>query len=134
MEEDLQKSEAKNRALLNAIPDLLLQINIDGTFLDIKPAKGFPTAVPPSEFLGKKIYDVMPTEFAQQVMRYVGLALQTTDTQIFEYQLPVPLKSRNMRDYETRIVASGEDDVLAIVRDIIERKRIDEALRKSEAR
>ena len=52
------------------------------------------------------------------------LALQTEDIQIFEYQLPVPLQSQNMRDYEARIVASGKDEVVAIVRDITERKRI----------
>lgn len=102
----------------------MLNIDKDGTFLDLKPAKGFPTAVPPTEFLGKNIFEVMPKKFAQRVMHYVMLALQTEDIQIFEYQLPVPLQSQNMRDYEARIVASGKDEVVAIVRDITERKRI----------
>ena len=104
MEEELRESEAETLALSTAIPDLMFQIGKDSTFLDFKPAKEFLTALPPSEFLGKKVHEVMPTEFAQQVMHYVKRTLQTGDTQIFEYQLPVPLQSRNMRDYEARIV------------------------------
>jgi len=116
------KAEAKIRALFNAIPDLMFQIAKDGTILDFKAAKEFPTSLPPSEFLGKKVQEVMPSEFAQQVMHYVKRTLQTGDIQIFEYQLPVPLQSRNMRDFEARIVAIDENEVLAIVRDNTVRK------------
>ncbi len=115
MEEKLHKIEAKTQAILNTIPDLMLLISKDGTFLDFK-------AAPSSEFLGKKVHEVIPAEFAQKVMHYIKRTLQTGDTQIFEYQSSLPLQSRNLRDYEVLIVAIDEKKVLAIVRDITERK------------
>jgi PAS domain S-box-containing protein len=60
--------------------------------------------------------------------------LQTGETQVFEYRLPVPLPSGNVRDYEARIVKCGDSEVLGIVRDVTERKRTEEGLRASEAR
>jgi PAS domain S-box-containing protein len=67
-------------------------------------------------------------------MRHIGRALQTGKTQVFEYQLPVPLPSGNLRDYEARIVKYGDNEVLGIVRDMTGRKRAEEAVRASEAR
>jgi len=118
----------KNQALLNAVPDLMLVISKDGAFLSFNNAKDVPPALPPSEFLGKNIRAVMPAEFAQKAMHYINKAKQTGETQIFEYQLPVPLPNGNMRDYEARIVSSGKDEVLALVRDITERKKFEEEL------
>ncbi|MCA1992999.1 MAG: HAMP domain-containing protein, partial [Coleofasciculus sp. S288] len=38
--EELRQSEGKNRALLNAIPDLMFRFSRDGTFVDFKAARG----------------------------------------------------------------------------------------------
>jgi PAS domain S-box-containing protein len=124
----LRRSETRRRAVLDAIPDLMFQISEDGTFLDYKAAAVDELALPPGAFLGKKVQEVMPPWFAQQVMRYVEQALQTGEMQIFEGQLPVPFPDGDMRDYEVRLVVSGEREVLTIVRDITERKRTEEAL------
>ncbi|MBI3595553.1 MAG: PAS domain S-box protein [Nitrospirae bacterium] len=118
-EEELKKSEAQNRALLNAMPDMMFQINREGIYLDFIPAKGMEPFVPPREFLAKSVRDVLPPDVAEPIMHYVHQALGTGETQIFEYPL---LEKGNRRDYEARIVVSGENEVLAIVRDITERK------------
>ncbi|HCF27100.1 MAG TPA: histidine kinase [Cyanobacteria bacterium UBA11049] len=124
----LRESEAKNRALLNAIPDLILRISKDGTYLDYIPAKDSEMSATCSQMLGKNEYEVMPKQVAQQRMHYVELALSTGKPQIFEYQLPI---NGEIREEEARIVLSGNDEVLAIVRDITERKQVEALLQKA---
>lgn len=118
-EEALHKSEAENRALIDAIPDLMFRISSNGAFLDVKGSKDFNPGILTPDCVGKKIEDVFPKEVAEQAMHYVIRALKNGGTQNFEYQLP---SNDFLRDYEARIVVSGEDEVLAIVREITERK------------
>ena len=118
--EALQQSEATNRALLEAIPDLIFQIRKDGTFLDFKAAKDFDTVVPPESFLGKKFSEVLPEALSKLGMQYIQKALSTGETQVFEYQL---LEDGKLRNYEDRIVAISANRVLSIVRDITSRKQ-----------
>jgi len=129
-EDELYKSETKNIAILNAIPDLMWRMNKDGVFLEFIPTKDFPTLIPPEQILGKNIHDVAPKWFAQKTMQYAKQAFQTNEIQIFEYQLPSTLGSDNMHDYEARLVVGGEDEILSIVRDITERKRMENELRR----
>jgi PAS domain S-box-containing protein len=131
IEEALRKSEAKNRALLEAIPDLMLRISKEGTYLEVIPAQNFDTLVASNLMTGKTIYEVLPPEIAQQRMYYVEQALSTGKIQCFEYQL---LVNGRQYDYEARIVISGNDEVLFIARDITEQKQMQIALRESEER
>ncbi len=127
---NLHQTEERNRAFLNAIPDLILRINRDGIYLDAVDAKGVNTVVSKQERIGKRVYDVLPIELAQEYMRFIERALATGETQIFEYQLTIQNKPN---DFEARVVASGVDEVIFIVRDITQRKQTESALQLSEA-
>lgn len=135
-EESLIKSETTNRALLNTIPDLMFRVKGDGTYLDFKPAN-FSNLIKPQIFQGLKVEDVMPQNIAKESMRYIQQTLETGEIQVFEYQLEI---SGEVSIYEARMIASGDDEVVAIVRDITARKNADleknqliESLQKSEA-
>lgn len=122
-EEALRRSEARNQALLNAIPDLMLRISRGGTFLDFRGAKGSTQTLPTGGFLGKAVHEVMPPEVADRMMAKIRDTLDTGVVSVFEYQI----QKEDRLDYqEARIVLSWEDEVLAIVRDITERKRAEQ--------
>lgn len=125
VEEALRKSEAITRALLNAMPDMMFRISRDGTCLDVKPAKDFNLLLPPREIPGKKLPDLLPTEVAQQALYDVEQALQTGETQIFEFQFS---KGDRTHDLEARVVTIGKDEVLMIMRDITDRKGLERDL------
>jgi len=130
-EEALRNSEMRNRALLDAVPDFLFRINREGLFLDANPVKGSGPFESPEDFVGKNLRDLMPPDIYRMKKKHMEVAFETGQMQIFEYQLP---ENGNPRDYETRFVVSGPDEVIAIVRDITERKRAEEAMRESEER
>ncbi len=123
VEAALQESEAKNRALLNAIPDMIFRNRRDGTYLDYHAPNQNDLAVAPSAFLGKKVLDVLPPAMAQQSMYHIERALQTGETQVYKYPLAI---GDSTRHYEARMVVSGPDEVLTIVRDISEQTRLEQ--------
>ncbi|HSD59131.1 MAG TPA: PAS domain S-box protein [Methanotrichaceae archaeon] len=127
-EEELKKSEAKNRSLLNAIPDTIFLIGKDGKFLDYKTADASQLYVAPEAFMGRNIRDVMPADLVLQAMHHMEQARKTGDTQLFEYQLPLGSKAAH---FEARINPAEEDSFLVLVRDITEKKKSEEALRKA---
>jgi PAS domain S-box-containing protein len=126
-EQALRESERKNRALLDAIPDLMLRLNKEGIYLEVIPAKNFDPVAPPDQLLGKCILDVLPEDVAQQQMSAVQQAVQTGKIQVYEYQLEL---HGILRDFEARIVANGKDEALAIIRDVTRRKQIEAAIHR----
>ncbi len=123
MSNDLRKSEAKNRALINALPDMLLQIGRDGSILDIRSQGGFDHVFSPGKLLSKRIAEVFSHEVSAQILENLNLALYTREMQFFEHKLHL---DEDLYYYEWRIVNNGADEALAIVRDITERKRTEE--------
>ncbi len=127
----LQKSEVKNRALIDAIPDGLFLFDREGTFLEYEPAGEFETVVPPEQFLGRNIREILPEDVASQALEKLKEALTTGGPAIFEYVLPLGGKEKY---FESRQVRMGSNEVLGIVRDITEHKQADNALKESENR
>jgi PAS domain S-box-containing protein len=124
-EEALRRSEANNRALLNAIPDLMVRVSREGTYLDVKPATNFATIIPWQEMIGRRESEVLPPVIAQQRQIAREQALATGQTQFLEYEIH---RGGELCYEEARIVVSGPDEVLVIVRDVSARKRAEEAL------
>lgn len=100
---------------LDALPDMMFRIDGEGRYLDFKPSKQLQPFVPPDEFLGRTIGEVLPAGVAEGAMLLLGHALDTGETQTYDYQLPMP---DGAREYEARIVPLGPGDALAIVRDV----------------
>ncbi len=130
-EAELHYSEAKNRALLAALPDVIFYLDMNGEYLDYVPAKGFETLVPPQEFIGKTIAEVLPEEIARQAEQAMARARETQQVQAFTYEM---MMGGQNRYYEARIVSMNQDEFLVVVRDITEQRQTEQALRDSEQR
>ena len=124
MEEALRKSEANTRALLTAIPDIILRCRCDGTILDSHIPHTNQLSFFPRSLSGKKIAEVLSPETAEAFFHYIEQGLPV-DESIFCFTLPIQGKNRY---FETRSVRSGPDEVLAIVRDITERKQTEDEI------
>ena len=119
-EKELKDSESHAHALIDAITDLMFRLSSQGIFLDYKAAKE-ELAYQEQSIIGKNNRDVLPSEFADMVNEKVAQTLLTEHMQIFEYQLSLP--SKGICDFEARMVPSGPDEVITIVRDVTERKK-----------
>lgn len=127
----LTESEMTNRALLDAIPDLMFRMSNDGTFLNYKAPRDELLALTPDLFLGKNVKDVLSEQITDLINNNIEKAIETQEIRIFEYQLDVPLRSGNYRYFEARMVAISNEEVLVIIRDISERKKAEKQIIQS---
>ncbi len=125
----LRQSEAQNRAILSAIPDLLFRVRADGTYLGYVKAQELVDLVP-HQPVGQSIRDSVPAEVAERHLHYLRLALATGQSQTYEQQNWL---GDRWQYEEVRVVASGEDEGLFIIRDISDRKAAEAALRAKNA-
>ncbi|MBI3584075.1 MAG: PAS domain S-box protein [Nitrospinae bacterium] len=123
--QSLKTSEERYRRLAETSPDMMFRLGRDGTFLDFKPAKGFEPYMPPDQFLGKRVSDVLPENVAIPAVDYMEKAFQTNKEQVFEYKLPI---KGEVLDFEARLNVIAENEILAIVRDITEKKQAEKEM------
>jgi len=118
-------AQAQKLAILQAIPDLIFRIDINGTFLDFNQPEKVDLFVPPEQFLGKNIADIFPLEVAKMALNLIQQSIEKKTVELFEYHLSV---NDQIEYFEARFVKCGEFEVLAIVRDITYRKNMEQKL------
>jgi PAS domain S-box-containing protein len=138
-EEALRDSEERYRALVEASPDVIFSVSIeDGTITSLNPAFEKITGWPNEKWLGKPFSSIIHSddlpidkekEKFEQVLRGEVTA---------PFELRVPSKSGEFLVGEFVAAPEIKDgkvvSLFGFVRDITERKRAEEALRKSEER
>lgn len=125
---DLARSEARNRTILQTMPDLLLLLKSDGTCLEqFMPASPeWEKYVP----IQKHISEVLSPEDLQIQLNLYQQAIATGTAHIYEHQIT---KFGKTTYEEVRIAPYFEDELLVIVRDITNRKLVEKQLVKSDA-
>lgn len=126
VEEALRHSESQNRAILSAIPDLMFRVSAEGIYLGYVSTCEFIDLLP-GDFqpIDKHISEFLPEEVSQRHLLHLQQTLVTGESQIYEQENWLNGK----RQYEeVRIVVSGENEVLFMIRDISDRKQLEEKL------
>jgi len=134
VERELRYVVHKNSTLLNAIPDMMFYYNRVGQIIDYKITndhRDLPAGFTLEMLHGRRLADMnLPPNFIKETLTHIHLALKSGNLQHYEYQLVV---NQGLQDFEARVVPSGPDEVLVIIRNITPRKRAERALRRSEA-
>ena len=121
---DLAAEQARMSAVLNAIPDLLFELDEDLRYLDYRaPRQGF-ADIDSRAFVGHTVHELLPRKAAQICVDAMQLALLHGATSGQQFELPLP---RGPRWFELSVsrkeVPAGEKArFIVLARDITERK------------
>ncbi|MBK9019527.1 MAG: EAL domain-containing protein [Sulfuritalea sp.] len=116
---DLHAANARNAAILQALPDSLLRLDADGMVLDAHLTTG-DMAQPGRPMPGDHISSVLPADIAQRMLKAAELARIGGDGLTVNYAL-----SRNdgtEHHFEARLADITGEETLCLVRDVTERK------------
>jgi predicted signal transduction protein with EAL and GGDEF domain/FixJ family two-component response regulator len=123
----LRQADAHNRAVLAAIPDTFFRLDRHGIYLDYEQGHDAGAALPDGHFVGRHIGEVLPEDIAGRLLEQMQAVLDTQHIRSLDYTLE---QAGTMRHFEARLVTSGNNEVLGLVRDISERKRTEEQIRR----
>jgi diguanylate cyclase (GGDEF)-like protein len=148
----LRLADAQNRAVLAAIPDTFFRLNGDGFYLDYEPGHDRSGAawagrewhgrdgarhwqgrdhggagLAAQACIGKHITEVLPRDIADRLLEQMRTVLDTQQIRSVDYELA---RYGAIHHFEARLVATGANEVLGLVRDISERKRTEEQIRR----
>ncbi len=127
--ESLRESVAQNRALLQAIPDLIFHNHRSGEFLAVHVKHTGELLQPPESFLHRNVREVLPDPLASQFMAAIERALDTGAVESFEYELQAKDHEGN---FEARVAPCTQDSVITLVRDITQARQSEQRLRQSQ--
>ena len=123
-ERNLIVSRNEMRALVNALPDTIIQISKRGDLKNYILGKATETGEARREVY---LSEVFPPEFARHVPEYLSTAIQEKAIGIYEFQRT--LADGNLRYYEARFSEMNDDDAIVAVRDISDYKESEQMLR-----
>ncbi|MEX8498479.1 EAL domain-containing protein [Leptothrix ochracea] len=130
-EMDILATRNKLQATLDAFPDLLFELSLEGRYLDFHSPRTDLLAVDPAFFLGKTVAEIMPPTIVETTMG----ALREAHQQGFSNgrQMEISLPS-GMRWFELSVAkkenhGTHNPSFICISRDITERKLAERSLR-----
>ncbi len=130
-ENELRESEERFRAVLEAVPDLMIVSDAEGRYREIFTANSDLLYAPADQLLNNKIHDVLPPEDAQQIQEVIDRVLATGKLQLYEYGLKTGGIDRWFAVRATKFSFQRADCVLWCARDITARRRAEDELQES---
>ncbi|TVQ69452.1 MAG: GGDEF domain-containing protein, partial [Oceanospirillales bacterium] len=122
---ELDDYHHRNRAILEAMPDLVFTLDRTGIILDYQSGSDELLFMSPERFIGRSFVEVMPQKVAENGYFLLKQVIDTGKPQHYEYPLLI-----NEQDlyFELRMSKIDDHNILAIARDITARKQAEKQL------
>ncbi|HEX7479008.1 MAG TPA: ATP-binding protein, partial [Polyangiales bacterium] len=124
-EEALRKSEARHRALLRALPDLVVVLDRCGVVLDYHGPNATWLLASTGRCLGRTFHEVLPAEVAREIDVAIAASQATKKVVSVKHKLPA---ASGVSTYEARVLCAEDDNVYLVIRDVTEQSRMEEQL------
>lgn len=114
VQEALEQSEIRNKAILEASPDWVFHVSRTGIILDYKPGRERDLFKSLNISPGNKLKEVFPQELVEVIQEHIRKTFENKDVQVFEFKMSFPDGERH---FEASMVSAsqqgGTDDELA---------------------
>lgn len=123
-----RRKDAVLEAVFESLPDLFFLVDADGVIVDYRARQSDDLYVPPEQFLGRRMVDVLPEEPGRLFTDAIARADRSGELVTIEYALDI---HGSQRDFEARISPlRGQQHDIVVVRDITDQKRMELALKE----
>ncbi len=129
VENELRRRTMELQAIFLAFPDLHFRLDPSGAILEYHAGREADLYLPPEDFLGRRMQDVLPPDVGRQFEEAVTQLVSTQRPVAFEYVLPL---ANGERSFEARVLPLPDEQIITIVRDITQQKEAERQLRQRE--
>lgn len=128
-EEQIRRSRDEMEAVLSAIPDLLIEMDGEGRYLQVRSEVQGNLYSSPAEVTGKKVEQVLPPEAAEAVMRALDEAGRTGEaTGTLALDFPSGKRWFEFSMSAKTSVDGADSNFIILARDVTDRKQIQREL------
>jgi len=129
---ELQVAQARNDAILGAIPDLLFELDLEGRYISYHSPHAQLPVLPEDSVLGKTVAEVLPLAAARVCMAAVAAANVNGSSTGMQFELPLANGS-GWFELSVSRKSVGQDrspNFIVLSRDITDRKKADMKMRR----
>ncbi len=119
-EEELYRTTAELKAILEAFPDHFVRIGEDGAVLDYKPGRTAQPFVIAAEPVGRKVIDLVPANVRLQLEACLAEVRRKGGMSSMEYEI---VHGADVEHFEVRLLPLNWGEAIAVVRSITEQKQ-----------
>ena len=120
-ERTIQMSEMRNRVMVEALPDLLIRVDLTGRILDYNANPSHPLYSVSAAMIGRKLQEVWPPEVVRMMIETEASDAFASPHWVSGFNLP-----GHAHTFEARLHPISPEEALIVVRDVTEQARLDQ--------